>query len=537
MRSPYLAAALLLAPAGIMAQSTPDQGVTAKAIKAHVAFLADDLLEGRDTGSRGHQVAARYVATQFEAMGLTPAVKGDWYQNVAFARVQPKDDSELTINGRAFAHKKDAVISGNGRVEADILFGGFCLDKPELGLNDLRGLKVKGKIIACLTGFPKGMPSDIGAHLNADKVRVLSARGAIGYLSIRTLEREKQRPWARVIATADDASVNWLNADGTPYDAAPNIKVMATLDRAAAARLFDGTSRSLDALLAEADKKGGKPKGFALGKRAMISRSVGITPFTSPNVIGLLPGSDPAVAHEYVLVMGHLDHIGIRTSPTGPDAANADKINNGAMDNAAGIATLLEAARAMAKAPTRPRRPVLFAAVTGEEKGLLGADYLSRFPVVDGQIVGVVNLDMPILTYDFTDVIAFGAEHSTLGPLVATATARDAVKLSPDPVPEEGLFTRSDHYRFVQRGIPSVFLVTGYAGDGAKASEAFLADHYHTPSDDLNLPFNWEAGAKFARINSLIATEIANAPEAPRWYADSFFGKTFAPAAPKAKRP
>ena len=198
----------------------------------------------------------------------------------------------------------------------------------------------------------------------------------------------------------------------------------------------------------------------------------------------------------------------------------------------------MEAAKAMASAPSRPRRPVIFAAVTGEEKGLLGADYLSRFPIVGtGKVVGVVNLDMPILTYDFTDVIAFGAEHSTLGPIVAQATARDGVALAPDPVPEEGLFTRSDHYRFVQRGIPSVFLVTGYSGPGAEASAAFLKTHYHRVSDDLNLPFNWAAGAKFARINMLIATEIANAPDSPKWYDDSFFGKMFAPQADKAKRP
>ena len=246
----------------------------------------------------------------------------------------------------------------------------------------------------------------------------------------------------------------------------------------------------------------------------------------------MLPGSDPALANEYVLVMGHLDHIGTRRSGEG------DKINNGAMDNASGIATMLEAARAMAQNPEKPKRPVLFTAVTAEEKGLLGADYLSRFPVVgSGKVVGVVNLDMPILTYDFTDVVAFGAEHSTLGPIVASAAARDKVTLSPDPMPEEGLFTRSDHYRFVQRGIPSVFLMTGFAGAGEKSFRGFLATHYHRVSDDLAQPFNWEAGAKFARINMLIATEIANAPEAPKWYEDSFFGKTFAPAAPKAKRP
>ncbi len=253
----------------------------------------------------------------------------------------------------------------------------------------------------------------------------------------------------------------------------------------------------------------------------------------SPNVVAVLPGSDPALKDEYVLLMAHLDHDGVDQSVPGPD-----KIYNGAMDNAAGVATLIEAAHAMVESGTRPKRSILFAAVTAEEDGLLGSDYLSRHPVVkDGKVVAVVNLDMPVLLYDFTDVIAFGAEHSTLGAIVARAAGRDNVTLSPDPIPEQGIFTRSDHYNFVERGIPSVFLVTGYAGDGKKVNDDFEANHYHQVSDDLKLPFNWQAGAKFARINYLIAREIADAPEAPRWYSDSFFGNLFASGQPKAPPP
>lgn len=532
MRRLLFCSALSLLPMPALAQTAPADLITPDAVKAHVQFLADDLLEGRDTGARGHEIAARYVASRFTAIGLTPVVKDSWYQRVPFVEVRPNEDAKLIINGASFTHKKDAVIGGNGHVDAEVVFGGFCLERPDFGLRDLSRVKVKGKIVACLSGYPKGLPSDIGAHLSAEKTRRLSEQGAVGTLTIRTLEREKQMPWARVISSGDERSVRWANADGTPFDAAPNVRASATLDRAAANALFAGTGRTLDDILAEANRKGGKPRGFTLKIRATLSRTATLSPFTSPNVIGMLPGSDPALANEYVLVMGHLDHIGMRKGEDG------DLINNGAMDNAGGIASMLEAARAMAAAPNRPRRPVLFAAVTGEEKGLMGADYLSRFPVTGtGRVVGVVNLDMPILTYDFTDVIAFGAEHSTLGPIVAAAAARDQVGLSPDPLPEEGLFTRSDHYRFVQRGIPSVFLMTGFAGEGGKSFRDFLATHYHRVSDDLNQPFNWQAAVKFARINMLIATEIANMPLAPIWYSDSFFGKTFAPDAPKAKRP
>ena len=238
----------------------------------------------------------------------------------------------------------------------------------------------------------------------------------------------------------------------------------------------------------------------------------------SPNVLASIPGSDPSVANEVVLLMGHLDHVG--TNP----AKTPDGIYNGAMDNAVGIATLLEAARAMAAAPTRPRRTVLFAAVTAEEKGLLGAEYLAKHPLPGGgKVVGVVNLDMPVLLYPFSDVIAFGANHSTLGPAVQRAAAGMKVALTPDPLPEEGLFTRSDHYKFVREGVPSVFLMTGFAGEGQQRFRYFLATHYHQPSDDLKLPIDWAAGARFAEINYRIAMEVANAPRAPQWNTDSFF--------------
>jgi Zn-dependent M28 family amino/carboxypeptidase len=233
-----------------------------------------------------------------------------------------------------------------------------------------------------------------------------------------------------------------------------------------------------------------------------------------------------------VLLMAHLDHEGVN-----PAREGEDKIYNGAMDNATGISTMLEVARAMAETGKRPRRSILFAAVTAEEKGLLGSQYLAKHPVVgNGKLVGVVNLDMPVLLYDFTDVIAFGAEHSTLGPIVKRAGAQMNVALAADPLPQENLFVRSDHYRFVQEGVPSVFLMTGFGNGGDKQFTGFLSTNYHKVSDDLKQPIDWQAGAKFAKINYLIAREIADADEAPRWYAKDFFGDTFAAGQPKAAR-
>ncbi|MDP2764981.1 MAG: M20/M25/M40 family metallo-hydrolase, partial [Brevundimonas sp.] len=245
------------------------------------------------------------------------------------------------------------------------------------------------------------------------------------------------------------------------------------------------------------------------------------------NVIGLIEGSDPVLKAEYVVMTAHLDHLGIGGS--GPD-----RINNGALDNAGGVAAMLEAARMLAQDP--PRRSVLVVALSAEEMGLLGSDYLARFPVTDG-VVANVNLDMPILTYDFTDVVAFGAEHSSMGPLVAAAAETEDVSLSPDPMPEQNVFTRSDHYSFVQAGIPSVMLATGYANGGEAAWGRFFADGYHKPNDDLSTPFNWSAAARFARVNAAIARAIADAERAPLWYEGNPYGDRFAPDAARAPAP
>jgi hypothetical protein len=508
-----------------------------EAFRAHVEFLADDLLEGRDTGTRGFDIAAKYVATRFEALGLKQAVNGSWYQQVPFIQATPGSKPAVaTIGSQSFRADEGIIVrpstvEASQTIEAPVVFAGYGLDLPGRGFNDYRGLDVKGKWVAVLSGFPKGTPSEMGAHLNAEKARMAERRGAVGVITILSPQDLERRPWDRRVAMNSEPELSWISPAGQPFQAAPGIRGGATLNSAATEALFAGAKRPLSAVLAEATG-GGKPRGFALKQRLKLERESATQRITSPNVLAVLPGSDPALANEYVLLMAHLDHNGVETTGDG------DKIYNGAMDNASGTATMLEVARAMATSPNRPKRSILFAAVTAEEKGLLGAQYLAKNPVVgNGKVVGVVNLDMPILLYDFQDVIAFGADHSTMGPMVASAAQRMGVSLSADPLPQEGLFTRSDHYRFVQEGVPSVFLMTGFAGQGEQQFRHFLATHYHKPSDQTDLPFNWEAGAKFARINYLIAREVADAPEAPKWYSDSFFGQTVGSGQPKAQRP
>jgi Zn-dependent M28 family amino/carboxypeptidase len=349
-----------------------------------------------------------------------------------------------------------------------------------------------------------------------------------------------QAPMARLAGFAGRPATTWVKDDGNPGAPHQQLRFSAVVDAPVAAAMFAGARRSWAQIAADVAAKR-RPAGFALKPRVRAERTAQVETFTSPNVVGIIPGSDPALANEYVVLTAHLDHVGVHSEGANGQravpGAEGDTIFNGAMDNATGIATLLEVARKFNDPANRPRRPILLAAVTAEEKGLLGASYLASNPVVDGRIVANVNLDMPILTYDFQDVIAFGAEHSELGQMVARAAQPMNVALTEDPLPEQGLFTRSDHYPFVQKGIPSVFLMTGFRNGGEQQFKGFLSGNYHSPKDDLTQPFNWQAGARFAELNYRIARELANAPAAPRWYRGSFFGDTLAGDQPRAPAP
>jgi Zn-dependent M28 family amino/carboxypeptidase len=533
-----VAAALSSVSVIALANDAPEPAFTPEAVRAHVEFLADDLLEGRDAGTRGYDIAARYVATQMEGLGLKPGNGESWYQQVPFVERAPDRSAPgaITIGGTRFPQGKDALVNmaaqGKQSFTGDAVFVGYGLKDAGAKLDDYAGLDVRGKTVVMLYGTPKGLSSDIAASLNSGKAKAAQDAGATGVITLYSPQMSKIVGWDQLQGYSSASALSWANADGTPNRSAPGIKATAYVNGAAADALFAGAPRTIKQLYADADS-GRAIKGFALKPAIAIENASTWRKFDSPNVVGIIPGSDPALAGEYVLLMAHLDHEGVKQSAKGED-----KIYNGAMDNAAGVATMLEVARAFTQNGQRPKRSILFAAVTAEEDGLLGSDYLARHPLPGAEkVVSVVNLDMPALLYDFTDVTAFGAEHSTMGPMVAAAAGKYGVKLAPDPMPEENLFVRSDHYSFVKQGVPSVFLVTGFANGGEKAFKDFLATHYHKPSDDVLQPFNWQAGAKFAQVNYAIARDIANAPTAPQWYADSPFGAQYAKDAPKAARP
>jgi Zn-dependent M28 family amino/carboxypeptidase len=538
--------ASVLVCSAVAAQST-QPGFSPERIRAHVAFLADDLLEGRDTGSRGHEIAARYVANQFAGFGLKPGGEnGTWYQRVTFQQTnRTADPGAITIAGPAgehrYPHASDVLIGLNGRepkldVSAPLVFVGYGVENERFKLDDYRGLDVKGKIVVVLRSFPKGLPSEEGAHIAATKGLAAEKHGAIGMLAVSTLQSEKAQPWKTTLQYAGDPDFSWVGPDGVVFQEAPGVRVGGLLNGPAAEAVFAGSGHALAAIRKEADKKMGMPRGFALKTRVRVQSDSTTERVTSPNVVAMLPGSDPKLATQYVVLSAHLDHLGIKTVAT-DDKADDDHIYNGALDNAAGVATLLEVARAAAAAPDKPRRSILFLASTGEEKGLLGADYYARHPTVPiGQIVGNVDLDMPLLLYPFTDVIAFGANHSSFGKLVAEAVAPMKIQLSPDPMPEQGVFTRSDHYMFVKQGVPAVFFVTGYANGGEKYWGEFFSKAYHSPKDDMDQKIDWEAGARFVEANYRITRAMADAETPPQWIEGDFFGDTFAPKAARAPR-
>ena len=513
-------------------------------LRAHIEFLADDLMRGRQPGSHGYNIAANYVSSQFRQMGLLPAGSdGGYFQQVPLrqAFLEPGSAELVFSHGTetiplAFIdqfYMGPALGRTSSELEAGLVFTGYGIEAAELDHNDYSNLDVEGKVVVLFAGQPHDFPSEEGAHFasSTEKTKAAVRHGAVGMLVIHTPRASQRFQWDRVRSRVGTPSMGWINEQGEVHGVFEQIRAGAMLRHTAAEPLFENAPVDLNTLL-ERDENGEALTTFDLeGKVSMRQRSTHEN-ITSPNVVAVLPGSDPLLSNEYVVYSAHLDHIGELHSD-GDEQEQKDLINNGALDNASGISVMLETARLFAQGQS-PRRSILFVAVTAEEKGLVGSEYFAMNPTVPvDSMVGEVNLDMPLLLYEFGDVIAFGAEHSSLGDTVREAAQSYATELSPDPFPEQNIFVRSDHYRFVQQGIPSVFLVTGMNSlDGSVDTqpifEGFLQQHYHKPSDDLNLPINYKAAAKFTRINTKIGELLANDSDRPAWHEGDFFGRTYA---------
>lgn len=512
--------------------------ISADSLTAHLDYLASDELQGRMTGTPAYDAAAGYVARQFAELGLQPAGEDGWYQHVALSanRIDKekvsvsfhKDDGEEELRW-----KEDFVMSGDAvrdelSVTADVVYVGFGVHAPEMGYSDYEGIDVNGKIVALFGGAPANFPHNERAFYSSGRTKAeeMVKRGAVGFIGLRSRVDQKRVPWERLTLNAGvQPGMSWINLSGEAADHHEQIEGNTTINVPSASDLFDGTPITFEEALDAADE--GRPMSTALGISVTLSQRSTHEETSSANVIGMLPGSDPSLAGEYVVYTAHLDHVGVGT------AVNGDDIYNGFYDNAMGVALMIEAARAMAAMPIGPRRSVLFIALTGEERGLLGSDYYAHYPTVPtGAIVANVNLDMPLFLYPVADVIAFGAEHSSLETLIASAITTEGFVLTPDPIPEEVIFIRSDQYSFVRQGIPAVYLMPGFTSsdpaiDGEAAFRDHLATHYHRPSDDASRAFDLDSALRFARANVRIGLAIADDDNRPVWNEGDFFGDRF----------
>ena len=440
-------------------------------IQASLNYLAADEREGRLTGSRGYDESAQYVADQFAAIGLVPGGTDGWLQQVPLiTQMIDIENSGVTLHKSTgdvdLEWKKDLIIYADtlrpeNRIRAEVVFVGFGVHAPEMGYSDYDNddndnVSVSGKIVATFRGAPATFPSTERAHYSSSRTKAaeLVGRGAIGQITLSNRLDERISPWeedTRNIGTQPDMS--WVDESGDAADFHPEHQGYVRFNRHAAEQLFEGSPMTFEEALDAAENV--RPSSTALGVEVTMYRKIEHERVTSPNVVGILRGSDPELSREYVVYSTHLDHLGTGTP------VNGDNIYNGLYDNALGVAVTIETARALAALPVPPRRSIVFVAVTGEEKGLLGSDYFAHYPTVPSSaLVANVNIDMPLMLFPLDTIVGY---------------------------------------------------------DGRAVQEEFFGVHYHHPSDDLSQPIEWETALRFARAGVRIGYRIAMEEQRPTW--------------------
>lgn len=493
---------------------------------AHVKVLASDELKGRLTGSPEFIHAVGYVEEQFKAIGLRPGGVDGFQQPVKFRTVvtdtehsslqlmQPgKPNLTLKLGSEASLNPH---IEGNGVVEAPAFFAGYGFAVPSQGFDDLKGLDLRGKIAVIYAGSPSSVHGPLKAYFRTagQRWKALKAAGAIGMITIPE-PRQLQGGPPRDVTSARPVT---LLAD-PELDQLRGLRLNATVPTTSAGVLFTGSEHSFDELFRIAQQGGQLPK-FPLAISIQAATSVhAIKSFDSPNVVGMLEGSDSKLKHEYVVLSAHLDHLGEGRPVDG------DAIYNGAMDNATGIASLIETAKALANGP-RLKRSILFLAVTGEEEGELGSQFYARYPTVPrNRIVADLNMDMylPLFPLHFLEVQGLG--ESTLGNDARAAAQLNDIEVQFDKQPDENRFIRSDQASFVKYGIPSLAFKFGWLPDTPeqKAFNDWIKTRYHRPSDDANQPISRAGAVRFDSILTTLTIRVANAAKRPSWYPESFF--------------
>lgn len=526
-RRPWLVRFAPLLALSAVVPSPPNWAALGERWWTHVRYLADDGLEGRDTGSRGYDRAAEYVAEQFRWAGLTPSGSDGFFQRMEFnvVRIDETHSSfEMLHDGASTALRfgEEAAFfltpAATPEVEAEAIFSGYGLTVPELDYDDLAVPSVRGKIVVLLSGGPADMPGPIKAHYQSldERRRSLRNAGAVGVVRIAN-PKSIDLPWSRMASSRFEARME-LRDPGEDLPAGLPLTTHFNTDRAEV--LFRHSGHSFSDVLSALEKDRPLPR-FPLHVRLRARTGVVRSTVTSENVVGVYPGADPELRNEYVAVTAHLDHIGVG------EPIRGDRIYSGAMDNASGVASLIEIARSLQRSGARPRRSILFLAVTGEEKGLLGSKYFATQPTVTGAIVADLNMDMfnPIFPLKYLEVQGLG--ESRLGEDIRAVAEPYGVRVQPDQEPEHNLFIRSDQYSFIKKGVPALAFKFSYLPGTPEETlfKAWLTERYHAPSDDLEQPVDLPAAARFNAILERLILRVADADDRPRWKPESFFNR------------
>ncbi|HYV49568.1 MAG TPA: M28 family peptidase [Myxococcaceae bacterium] len=513
------------------AEKAASAKVSAAALEAHTRFLSDDLLEGRLPGTRGDELAVQYVAAQFRAYGLEPGGEGGTYfQKVPMVGMEVKPPPSVTFAPPAgktaaplsFAVGKDMVVSagnqtGEAKLDAaEVVFVGYGIVAPEYQWDDFKDVDVKGKVLLVMNNDPSSDPA-----LFAGKTRLWYGRwdykywqaakkGAAGVIIIHT-EPSAAYPWKVVVNS-------WGVNERFELPAAPDeprlqARGWATEDASRAIARLGG--QDLDQLRAAAEKRDFRP--VPLGVKVSLAFKNGVRRMESENVIGRVPGSDPKLKEEVVVFTAHHDHLGKRAGAPGEDT-----IYNGALDNASGTATLLELARVAAM--EKPKRTLLFIAVTAEEQGLLGSEWYARHPTVPvGKIAADLNIDSINKDGKTLDLGFIGYGKSSLDGVVEGLAKAQGRTVKGDPFPERGGFYRSDQFSFARVGVPGIYLHGGptYAGRpadwGEQQENEYILKHYHQPSDEVDASWSWAGAVEDTQLLLLAGLRIANDPKMPEW--------------------
>jgi Zn-dependent M28 family amino/carboxypeptidase len=519
--------------------------ISESALRAHIKFLSDDRLEGRGTGARGGELAALYCAEQFEAMGLKAAgPKGNYFQPVSLVGVKADPKTELRVtNGQhneifkfaddfvAFTGAQTASVS----ITAPLVFVGYGIDAPEQKWNDYKGPAedYRGKILVMLVNDPpatKEEPNLFGGRTLTYygrwtyKYEEAARRGAIGAILLHTNESAGY-PWS-VVRTSNGS---WrFDIARTAGDPTSFLQIRSWMTDEAAHRLMTMAGQNLDQLRQQAASRDFRP--INLNLTASIDLHSELKRVEAPNVAAILPGRDPKLRDEYVVYSAHWDHFGI-----GAPDKNGDTIYNGALDNATGVASVLEIARVMSQLPAaeKPRRSILFLITTGEEQGLLGSEWYSLHPLVPlKRTAADINLDSMNILAPTRDFVPLGAERSTLKQVVDAIARERSLTISPDSRPEQGSFYRSDHFPFAKVGVPSISLKEGsdYVGHtkdwGEKKFREYNEAHYHQPSDEFHDDWNFAAMIQEADFALAIGRRVADLPTLPKFNPNDEFAKT-----------